>query len=88
VIAQTPSDPHGMNQFAVQMERIRRECPLFTAWLAASISETTDGVCGLRGEEMYRETGSLRDLRRISSVIANPPTPQSEQASGNGDGMG
>lgn len=88
MIAQTPSDAHGMNQFAVQMERIRRDCPLFVAWLEASIRATTDCVCGMRGEEMYRESGALRDLRQISGVIATPPAPQSEKASGYGDGMG
>lgn len=89
MIAATPTDPHGANQFCVQMERIRRDCPLFVTWLSASLAETRATVEVTDGTAHFREVGAMRDLKTILDTIATPPAmPEFDSGQGgHGDAM-
>lgn len=73
MIANFPIDGHDGQQLRFDLERIRKECPTFVAWLAQSVEDTIDNMCQTDGSFLVRQTGELNALRKISGIIANPP---------------
>ena len=69
-----PSDKRQLYAMAIEFEKIQRDCPLFTEWIAESQRQTMV-ECEESAVADYRlkQLGAHKDLRTISEAIANPP---------------
>lgn len=75
--ADFPKDPTEARNLMYSLERIRKECPSFIAWLEKSIEETVDIITDTQSIDMRaKQSGALKDLLAISRLIANPPQGQ------------
>ena len=69
-IETTPEDTYQLKN---DFERVRKECPRFMAWLAKSVNETADVLCGASGDIHWKQVGAFETLREIYGTVTHPP---------------